>query len=113
MVEILVPLGFFGSIAAIIISTAYYRSRRIERTALIASGKDATIFDYGKPKHYLSLKYGMLLVGLAVGVLLGNVLDANTQMPEAVCYFSMILLFGGLSLMLFYFIQKNNIDDKE
>jgi len=106
MEGVLVPLVFFGSIAAIIISLSYFKSRRIERTALIAAGKEASIFEYGKPKHYLSLKYGMLLVGLAIGIILGGVLEASTQMHEASAYFSMILLFGGLSLILYYAIQK-------
>ncbi len=99
----------FGGIPAVIIALSYFKSRRIERTALIAAGKDASIFEQfnGKPKHYLSLKYGMFLVGLAVGVVLGGVLEANTNMPEEMCYLSMILLFGGLSLILFYVIQKN------
>lgn len=96
----------FGGIPAIIISLAYFRNRRIERTALIASGKEATIFEYGKPKHYLSLKYGMLLVGLAIGVLLGSVLEVNTNIPEPMAYLSMVLLWGGLSLILFYGIHK-------
>ncbi|MBK3518963.1 DUF6249 domain-containing protein [Carboxylicivirga marina] len=105
-VAIVVPTVLFGSIAAIIISLSYFRQRRIERTALIAAGKEASIFEYGKPKHYLSLKYGMLLVGLAIGIVVGNVLNASTDMPEPMAFLSMILLFGGLSLILFYTIQK-------
>ncbi|MCU4162961.1 DUF6249 domain-containing protein [Carboxylicivirga caseinilyticus] len=103
----------FGGIPAIIISLAYFRTRRIERTALIAAGKDASIFDQlnSKPKHYLSLKYGMLMVGLAVGVVLGSVLQNNTMMNEAAAYLSMVLLFGGLSLVLFYLIQKKLNDE--
>ncbi|MCT4590853.1 MAG: hypothetical protein N4A71_23720 [Carboxylicivirga sp.] len=113
MEGILVPLGFFGSITAIIISLSYLKSRRIERTALIASSKEAKIFEYGKPKHYLSLKYGMLLVGLAVGLILGNVLVVNAVMPEEVAYLSMVLLWGGLSLVLFYGIHKKLINEDE
>ncbi len=98
----------FGSIPAIIISYFYFKSRRIERTALIAAGKDASIFDQlsGKPKHYLSLKYGMFLVGVALGVILGAVLQQYTYFNDAAAYISMIFLFGGLSLILFYLIQK-------
>lgn len=96
----------FGGLPAIIISLIYFRNRRIERTALIAAGKDATIFNDGNPKHYLSLKYGMLLVGVAIGVILGGVLEANTTMLEPMAYLSMILLWGGLSLIIFYAIHK-------
>ena len=102
----------FGGIPAIIISLAYFRNRRIERTALIAAGKDASIFEYGKPKHYLSLKYGMLLVGLAIGVILGGVLEVNTNIPEPMAYLSMVLLWGGLSLILFYAIHKKMLSQE-
>ncbi len=103
----------FGSIPAIIISLAYFKNRRIERTALIASGKDASIFEEinRKPKHYLTLKYGMFLVGLALGVLMGAYLEANTSMDEAAAYFSMILAFGGLSLVLFYLLMKHKLEE--
>lgn len=110
-VAVVVPTVFFGSISAIIISLSYFRQRRIERTALIAAGKDASIFEEGQPKHYLSLKYGMLLVGLAVGILMGNVVNVRTEMPEAMAFLSMILLFGGLSLIIFYTIRKKMLND--
>ncbi len=98
----------FGSIATIIIALSYFKSRRIERTALIAAGKDASIFEQFSKKSnpYLSLKYGMFLVGLALGVILGAVLDTYTAMDEVASYFSMVLAFGGLSLILFYLIQR-------
>lgn len=111
MEDVLVPLVFFGSIAAIIISLSYYKNRRIERTALIAAGKEASIFDYGKPKHYLSLKYGMLLVGVALGIIVGNAIAQSSGMPEEMAYISMMLLFGGSSLVLFYIIQKTVLKD--
>lgn len=103
----------FGSIPAIIISLAYFKNRRIERTALIAAGKDASIFEEsnGKPKHYLTLKYGMFLVGLAIGILMGAYLDAHTMMDEAAAYLSMVLAFGGLSLVLFYLLMKNKLKE--
>ncbi|MBR8536038.1 hypothetical protein KEM09_21400 [Carboxylicivirga mesophila] len=112
MEDVLVPLVFFGSIAAIIISLSYYKNRRLERTALIAAGKEASIFEYGKPKHYLSLKYGMLLVGIAVGIIVGNVVSVSTEMPEEMAFLSMMLLFGGASLVLFYIIQKTMLKDE-
>ncbi|WP_439184169.1 DUF6249 domain-containing protein [Carboxylicivirga taeanensis] len=112
MEEVLVPLVFFGSIAAVIISLSYYRNRRMERTALIAAGKEASIFDYGKPKHYLSLKYGMLLVGVALGIIVGNSISQNSGMPEEMAFLSMMLLFGGASLVLFYIIQKTLLKDE-
>jgi predicted MFS family arabinose efflux permease len=107
-VEILVPLFFFGSISTIIITLSFYKSRRIERTSLIAAGKDASIFNEGekKPAIHTALKYGIFMIGLAIGVFLGDVLAKTTSLDEPVAYVSMILIFGGLSLLLYYYLQK-------
>lgn len=108
MEEELAIIFIFGSIPAIIIALSYFKNRRIERTALIASGKDASVFGQlnSKPKHYLSLKYGMFLIGLAIGIILGAVLERYTGMPETMAYLSMVLLLGGVALVLFYVVQR-------
>jgi len=54
------------------------------------------------------LKIGMLSMGIAVGILLGALLESLTVMQEEVCYTSMIFFFGGLSLVLFYIIDRKS-----
>jgi len=53
------------------------------------------------------IRYGLLLIGVAVGILIGNILDATTVLEEEVSYFSMIFLFGGLALVISYFLEKH------
>ncbi len=108
---VLVPIVLFIVIAAIIISNSYFKNRRMERTALIASGKGADIFNEGdrKPAYYLALKFGLLLIGLGIGLLMGDYLENITQMPEPVAYLSMMFLFGGIGLIAYYLIQKRII----
>jgi hypothetical protein len=106
-VEIVVPVAFFGMIFGIVVLVTYYRNKRMERTALIASGRDASIFKEEENKTKLSsLKYGIFLVGLAIGFIVGDVLAAGIAMSEEVAYISMILLFGGIALLVFYLIAR-------
>jgi hypothetical protein len=50
----------------------------------------------------------MLFVGVAIGILLGNILEYTTPLDEEVAYFSMIFLFGGAGLIINYFLEKKN-----
>jgi hypothetical protein len=106
-VEIVVPVAFFGMIFGIVVLVTYYRNKRMERTALIASGRDASIFKEEEKKTKLSsLKYGIFLVGLAIGFIVGDVLAAGGAMSEEVAYISMVLLFGGIALLVFFLVAR-------
>jgi F0F1-type ATP synthase assembly protein I len=88
-------------------------ARNKERMALIEKGAEASIFNQGKNEKS-SLKRGMLFVGVAIGFLVGYMLDTYTNMEKPLPYFAMIFLFGGLSLIAFYFIdQKSNAEAKQ
>ena len=93
----------------------YYTTRHKERIALIEKGVDASLFvsnSEGKKSIFkwskFTLKVGMLFMGVAVGILVGaimsnaNILDAHANFP------AMIFFFGGLSLVLFYVIDKRD-----
>ncbi len=116
MEDILVPIGLFGSIAAIIISLSYFKNRRIERTTLIASGKEASIFNEGdNPQLFTSLKYGIFLISIAIGLILGECIANTGILSEPIAYTSMTILFGGIGLVLYYFYEnkQRRITDKE
>jgi hypothetical protein len=78
--------------------------RKKERMALLERGADPSIF-HEKP-GMAGIRYGLLLIGVAVGILLGNIIEATTCLESEVSYFSMIFLFGGLALVISYFIEK-------
>jgi predicted MFS family arabinose efflux permease len=100
-VEILVPLGFFGMIVAIV----YIQARKRVQLTLIQHKADAAILKTDKDANG-ALKFGLLMVGIAVGILLGNFLS-NYGIGDEVAYFSMVLIFGGISLLVYYFLMKN------
>jgi len=48
-------------------------------------------------------------MGVAIGIIVGAILNSFQIMNEGADYTSMIFFFGGLSLVLFYvFDRKNN-----
>ncbi|MFP3860507.1 MAG: DUF6249 domain-containing protein [Bacteroidales bacterium] len=100
-----VPLGLFAMIYGLV----YLNVRKKERMALIESGKDAKIFNT-ESNVAPSLKFGLLMIGLALGALLGNMLEAITPIEEGVAYFSMILLFGGIGLLVYHKIGTKKTD---
>lgn len=96
--EILIPLGLFASVFGILY--VYLTARNRERMSMIDKGVDPSIFTTKKNYANLTLKFGMLLVGVALGILVGSLIDEYTTLPEEVGYFSMIFLFGGLALIV-------------
>jgi len=91
----------------------FYTTRNKERLALIDKGADASLFNTGKEGqgsvnwNKFTLKIGMLLVGIGLGVIAGAILESAGVFPsEQSGYFSMILIFGGLSLVLFYLFDR-------
>ena len=104
--DILIPLSFFALIFGII----YIRNR--ENMALIERGINPRVTDT-RPKHFINLKWGLLLCGAGLGLLIAYFIDINTRMMVAVnsgknpaVYFSMIAIGGGLGLVISYFIEK-------
>ncbi len=84
----------------------YIVVRRKERLALIEKGADASLFQT-KKKVSSDLKWGMLLLGIGVGILLGRIFAAYSNLGEEASYFSMISLFGGLSLVIYHFLARS------
>jgi hypothetical protein len=106
MEGLLIPLGFFASV--VLVLYIYYTNRNKERMALIEKGADASLFK-ARPRTlpaFPTLKLGMFLVGIGVGILMGNIVETLTRLQPETAYFSMILLFGGASLIANFMIEK-------
>jgi hypothetical protein len=113
MVEILVPIALFATIFGIVWIAVSARNK--ERLALIEKGLDAGIFKEAGQIHwrYGALKFGLLAIGIGIGLVVANILDANNIMDEEVAYFAMIFIFGGLGLLSYYKLMGKIKPEKE
>ncbi|HNW72617.1 MAG: hypothetical protein PHP04_00135 [Bacteroidales bacterium] len=99
--EFLIPVAFFAMIYGIV----YLLVRRKERLALLAKGADASVFESSKNQPS-SLKWGLLLVGIGTGILIGKILAVYTTLAEEPAFFSMVCLFGGIGLIIYHVITR-------
>lgn len=83
--------------------------------ALIEKGADASLFNTGKEAikwnfawSKFTLKIGMLAMGIAVGILVAAIMAQYQILDEDALYSSLIFFFGGLSLVLFYIIDRKS-----
>ena len=102
--EVLIPIVFFGAIFGIFY--LYITARNKERLSMIEKGADASMFATKRKYYAMTLKIGMLLIGISLGILIGSLIDEYTSLPEEVGYFSMIFLFGGLALVINALMEK-------
>jgi predicted membrane channel-forming protein YqfA (hemolysin III family) len=106
-------IALFATVFGIYYVSVTTRNR--ERMALIEKGADASLFNTGKEGqsslfnwNKVTLKSGMLLIGIGLGIIAGAVLESMQVMESGANYTSMIFLFGGLSLVLFYLIDRKS-----
>jgi hypothetical protein len=90
-------------------------TRNKERMALIDKGADASLFNTGKDGqrsfynwNKVTLKIGMFLMGIALGIIAGAILSFAGVLEEGANYPAMIFFFGGLSLVLFYVVDRKS-----
>ncbi len=107
--EIFIPLTMFAAIFGIFY--LYITARNKERLSMIEKGADASMFTRKRKYYAMTLKVGMLLVGISLGILIGSFIDEYTTLPEEVGYFSMIFLFGGLALIINALMEKKEAEE--
>ena len=112
-VEIVVPVALFATIFGIVWIGVSARNK--ERLALIEKGMDASIFKIESQGHwrYGALKFGLLAIGIGIGLVVANILDVNGIMDEEVAYFAMVFIFGGLGLLSYYKLMGKLKPEKE
>ena len=105
--EIIVPISVFAMVAGIV----YMGVRHKERMTLIRSGVSASNLET-KGNILGTLKWGMIFIGIGLGIIAGKIIAFSTTMEEEAAFFSMICLFGGVALMVFYIIA-NRMKEKD
>jgi hypothetical protein len=104
LTPVLVLLIIFGTILGIV----YLGLRKKERMAMMDKGIDPSTFITPRKAGSSSLKYGILLISVALGIFMGKwlVTTGMFQFEEEAAYFSMIFLFGGLGLVIYHFLDR-------
>jgi len=107
LIPILVPLGGMAMIFGIV-----YLYKK-ENLAMIEKGMNPKI---RRPAPFTSLKYGLLIVGSGLGLLLAYLIDMASVTIDGEdnpsIYFALIAIFGGLGLIISYRIEKKEWFDK-
>ena len=108
-----VPIFFFicMTIVSVVFIVNFFKTRHLERLALIKYGKTADVF-YGKSASNKILKYGLLLFAMGGGTFVGAILSKafKTNGPEF--YFACIMVLGGISL-IYYHQQMSKSDNRD
>ena len=101
---IITTIAFF---VAVVLTVKYVSAaRNKEKMALIDKGVDISQIYQKKDYRNATLKSGMFLVGIAIGLFIAYLLTVITDINGVVSYFSMILLFGGASLIVFHWYNS-------
>jgi ribose/xylose/arabinose/galactoside ABC-type transport system permease subunit len=87
----------------------YIKTKNQERIKLIEKGlnpdEGLNISEYQKQTN---LKYGVLLVSLAIGLFVGHLLVISyDKLDSFITYLSMLLLFGGIGFLINFLILRN------
>jgi hypothetical protein len=109
MEDILVPLIIFGATFGIVYVITSARHK--EKMAMIERGADPELFRSKQIKfsQYNLFKYGLFLIGIAIGIILGGLIAEADIVDEVAGYFSSILFFGGFALII-AFLLRNKLD---
>lgn len=95
----------FVSIVTIVI--LFIRNRHKEKIELIKKGDEVIFQDIVEQMRLNNLGRGIILINLSIGIFLGHLLTAITDLNHAVCYIGSSLLFLGIGSILFYFILRD------
>ena len=111
LVAIFIPLSFFALVFGIV-----YMNKR-ENLAMIEKGMNPKNRPADRPVPYKNLKWGLLLVGSGLGLLIAFLLDQyvlpetrhNGDDPRAFIYFALLAIGGGLGLIRSYSVEKTEL----
>lgn len=114
----LVAIVMFVGLFALVFGIRYLSNK--EKMAMIERGIDPGT-QKSTPKPFLSLKFGLLFLGVGLGLLVAlftvrgvfgsNMTDSEEGQAVAV-YFGSIFIFGGLGLVVSYIIEKKWLDQQ-
>ncbi len=109
--EVLIPITLFGGVFAMTFGIVYLKTR--ENLAMVEKGMNPREHT-NRPAPYRNLKWGLLLIGAGIGLMVAYLLDNYIFLKtdnEAI-YFALIGIGGGLGLISSYKIEKRELLDR-
>ena len=102
LAEILVPMTVFACIFGVLF--VFFTTRNKERMLMIEKGADPSTFHRNYSR--IGIKIGLMAVGVALGVMVGQLISHTTKMDIEPATMSMIFLFGGIGLIIEHFLAR-------
>ena len=102
--EVIITIVAFAALFGI--AYVFLMTRHRERMTMLERGVEASVFAPPRKSYSLTLKIGMLSVGIALGILAGNLLHGHYGMGEEWAILSMVFLLGGLALIANFLIER-------
>lgn len=115
--EFLVPIFLFGGTAAVL--WKFFEGRHKERMTMIEKGvtpadfKSGGIGPFWKSNILSNLKWGLLFAFAGIGLFVGEQLHQYLNFDDETSVFASMLIFGGLALIIFYFIASKKIKENQ
>lgn len=118
MIGELVPIVLFVGAFALVFGIRYFLNK--EKMAMIERGIDPGLRK-STPRPFISLKFGLLMVGVGLGLLValftvrgvfGPRMTNGEEGQAVAVYFGSIFIFGGLGLITSYAIEKKWLDQQ-
>ncbi|RYG33007.1 MAG: hypothetical protein EOO01_33650 [Chitinophagaceae bacterium] len=110
----LIPIVMFAGFFAMVFGISYLKTR--QNLAMIEKGMNPKQYA-NRPVPYLNLKWGLLLIGAGLGLLIAYIADMSITVIDGeenpTLYFALIAIFGGLGLIASYRIEKKELLDRE
>ena len=103
LIPIMISLGLFAMIFGIV-----YMAKR-ENLAMIEKGMNPKAYA-NRPVPYKNLKWGLLMIGSGVGLLVAYLLNTYvTKDDNPALWFALLAIGGGLGLIRSYSIEKEEL----
>lgn len=104
--DLLVSLAAIGAVFGILY--VFLMTRYKERMSLMERGLSPNEFNSKKSVQSATLRLGLLLIGISSGIMLGNFVANHFDVPREGAFIAMMFLFGGISLIISYLVEKRS-----